>query len=84
MSLLSIAGAGYAGFNAGGDYVRAQMSEGIERERRNQAEKVESLIELTKAKKVIYRDKIRYIKTATDPTGCLDTTIPADILSKLR
>ncbi len=83
LSLISTAGAGVAGYKAGGDYVRAKMSKEIEGERKTQSEKIEKLIMSNKIKRVVYRDKIKIIKTTIDPTGCTDTNIPNDIFNKL-
>lgn len=84
VSMLSIVGAGWAGYVSGGNVVRVEMSRAIEAERKTQAQKIESLIAFNKVEKVIYRDKIKIVNKTADPTGCINVSVPADILSSVR
>ena len=52
-----------------------------------QEREVKLLDKLEKAKakrEVIYRDRIKIVRKATDSSGCLDTRLPADVLNGLR
>ena len=71
-------------YSAGKDKILANQAE-LMKERDGRIVDLQIELEEEKAKrKVIYRDKIKIIREAADPTGCADATPPADILQQFE
>lgn len=49
-----------------------------------QRKMVEELEQAKANREIVYRDKIKIIKEAVDPSGCADTNVPDSILQQLR
>jgi len=70
MSMLGAAA--YFIFEAGVDSERAEQAKNREIAREKDVKKVKKVTEFKQKQKVIYREKIKYIKQVVDPTGCAD------------
>lgn len=74
---------GYLAYNAGVDHEKAATARIIEEERERQKLVIDKL-EAEKAKRaIVYREKIKVVRTAFDHTGCADSIIVAGILERL-
>ena len=69
-------------YNAGKDKVLASQAELLKEKDRRIVKLQTELEDEQEEIKIIYRDRIKTIRTAPDPTGCADTTIPDDILQQ--
>lgn len=70
--LLLLAVGAYFTFQAGVDAERAEQAANREAAREKDSKKVEKVNKFKEKQKVVIREKIKYIKTAPDPTGCAD------------
>ena len=64
--------ASYFIYQAGVDNERAANAKRIAEAGKKDDEKVKTVIEFREKIKVIYRDRIKKIKSVEDPTGCAD------------
>jgi len=82
--LIALAGAAYGGYREGVKHEQGRAA--IERESAlsEQADALRKHYENQKNVEVVYRDRIKTIKEAADPSGCADADIAADIINSLR
>ena len=66
-----------AGYQAGEDAERARSAVVIAEAQAREVIKVKEVIKWKERIKVVYRDKIKTIRVAEDPTGCLDADLRA-------
>ncbi len=66
-----------AGYQAGADAERARSAVAIAEAQGREVIKVKEVIKWKERIKVVYRDKIKTIRLAADPTGCLDHDLRA-------
>jgi hypothetical protein len=79
-----IAAVAFFSYRAGRDHVLAQQAELLKEKDRRIAQ-LQTELETDQDKiKVVYRDKIRTIRTAADTSGCADTRAPDDILRQFE
>ena len=77
-----IAAVAFFSYRAGRDHVLATQAELLKEKDRRIAQ-LQTELETDQAKiKVVYRDKIRTIRTTSDATGCADTRAPDNILQQ--
>lgn len=81
--LLSVGGA-YSGYKYGVNKTRNEQLEAVNAYVKALSDTQKMLDKERKKIKVEYRDKIRYIHSASDDSGCLDASIPDDIMQQLR
>lgn len=61
------------GYSAGADAVTVAYAASMAAAQANEQETVKEVIKWKIKREVVYRDRIKEIKVAADPTGCLDT-----------
>ena len=71
-------------YDAGKQAERAAMAEKIAEYQKSQRVLIEKLEEANAKERIIYRTKVKTVRVAADPTGCLDTPIVNDVLEQLR
>lgn len=74
----------YFMYDKGIDTERARQAVLIEEAKNEERVKVEEVIKYRDKIKVVYRDRIKKIKVAQDPTGCADTTLGDMGFSRMR
>jgi len=79
-----IAAVAFFSYRAGRDHVLAQHAELLKEKDRRIAQLQTELETDKETIKVVYRDKIRTIRTAADISGCADTRAPDDILQQFE
>jgi len=62
-------------FEAGVDSCKAKKLESLGKELKADEKKVEYIIQYKDKIKVVYRDKVKLITEAKDPTGCADVKL---------
>ena len=62
-------------FDQGYNAHKAEVADRKDEADSKDKEKVVTVIEWRDKEKVVYRDKIKYIKQVEDPTGCADTKL---------
>lgn len=73
-----------AGYTAGRDANQAAMARAVEIYQQEANRAWHELEEARGRIRAEYRDRIRIMRQAVDPTGCLDQRLPDDILRVLR
>ena len=71
-------------YGAGKDKILADQAELLKEKDRRIIELQAELEDEQQKIKVVYRDKIRTIRTAADPSGCADAPVAPDILQQLK
>jgi len=71
-------------YQAGKDAVLADQTELLKEKDRKIVELQTELENEAQKIKVVYRDKIKTIRTAADPSGCADAVVAPDILQQLE
>jgi hypothetical protein len=84
VALLLLGGGAYGGYQYATKKARAEQADAVTAYVDALADMQKRLDEERRNIKGKYREKIEYIHTAADPTGCLDTRVPDDILQQLR
>jgi len=73
--LALLAGGAWFSYKSGVNHERAEQAANRDKEAKKDEKKVEIVIKYKEKLKVVYRDKIKIIKTASDSTGCADTKL---------
>lgn len=79
----AFAGTYYKGFSSGVDSEKSKSAKAIEEERERQKAVIGELESRKAEREIVYRDKIKVVRSAADDTGCADRSIPAPILERL-
>ena len=66
---------GYFSYNAGADSIRAEMIEAVADAESREKVVVKEVIKWKEKERIVYRDKVKTIRMAADPTGCLDSDL---------
>ena len=80
---LLISGIGWFSYKAGVNSEIAKGAKIISEYQEKQRKIVKELEQAKQNREVIYRDKIKIIKEAADPTSCLTTDAPNSVLQQL-
>ena len=73
--LALLAGGAWFSYRSGVNHERAEQAANRDKEAKKDEKKVEKVIQYKEKIKVVYRDKIKRIKVAQDPTGCADVKL---------
>jgi len=73
--LALLAGGAWFSYKSGVNHERAEQAANREKEAKKDEKKVEAVIKYKEKLKTIYKEKIKYVKTANDKTGCLDADL---------
>jgi len=71
-------------YRAGQNSVLASQAELLKEKDRRIAKLQQELEDETGKVKIVYRDRIKTIRNAPDPSGCADTDVAPDILQQLE
>jgi uncharacterized membrane protein YvbJ len=74
LAVLIMIGAFFTGYKAGNDSCKADQVEAVEEADKQEKAKVKEIIKWKEKQKVVYRERIKYIKTAPK-NECLDADL---------
>jgi len=81
---LAIVGLTISAYHYGKLSERDAVHRGIVKYQQREAELINQLEAAKHDREIIYRDRIKTVKVAADPTGCADTRMPDGILERVR